>query len=95
MTTESAIDPIKASAARDTARRKWLEEHPAHRHSAVAAFIVSTTQAALSLKHCIEVGDATGWAPQAADAMELISGMIQKEFRKQFGRELFEQSRNP
>jgi hypothetical protein len=91
MPAKSAIDNFRLIETQDAARREWLAEDPAHQHAAIAMFIVSTMQAALSLKHCIEVGDATGWPRPATDSVEAISSVIRREFRKQFGRELFDE----
>ena len=93
--TESSVDPAKEAASRDAARRKWLTEDAAHRQAAMAEFVLSTVQVATNLRSCLETGRALGWPEPVTDAAQYMAGIIEREFRKQFGRELFEQSRNP
>jgi hypothetical protein len=96
MTTETAIDPIKASAARDAVRRIFLEKYATtSRQTAMTDFILATTQVAACLQKVITLGNAIGWQQELLDTADHMAGTIEAEFRKQFGRELFEQSRNP
>ncbi len=95
MTTKSAIDPVKESLARDKTCREWLAECETHRQAAMAQFVLSTVQVATNLRSCLETGRALGWPAPVTDAAQYMAGIIEREFRKQFGRELFEQSRNP
>ncbi len=82
------------SDSHDAKRRQELAE-TARRWEAMAAFVVSTSQAAMNLQHCLDIGKRLNWPNEAATHAEYLAGAICTEFRKQFGRELFEQSRNP
>jgi hypothetical protein len=93
--TESSVDPVKEAASRDAARRKWLAEDAAHRQAAMAEFVLSVAQAAATLQRCLETARALGWSRPASPMADAMAGIIEREFRKQFGRELFEQSTNP
>ena len=95
MATESSIDPAKEAASRDAARREWLAEDAAHRQAAMAEFVLSVTQAAATLQRCLKTARALGWSRPESPMAGAMAGIIEQEFRKQFGRELFEQSRNP
>jgi hypothetical protein len=93
--TESSVDPAKEAASRDAARRKWLTEDAAHRQAAMAEFVLSVAQAAATLQRCLETARVLGWSRPASPMADAMAGIIEQEFRKQFGRELFEPSRNP
>ena len=85
----SSIDTAKMQQACDELRREYLAESARRRHVALSAFILSTMHAAFDLQRCIDVGEALDWPEEATKACEQIALIICREFRTQFGLELF------